>query len=65
MAGLEELWSRFSLTEDEEGEAEVAHLEEVEVHRLAGKFFTKRTLNADVVACTFKPLWKPAGELKI
>ena len=65
MAGLEELWSRFSLTEEEEGGAEVAHVEEVEVHRLAGKFLTKRTLNADAVARTFKPLWKPAGELKI
>ena len=65
MAGLEELWSRFSLTEEEEGGAEVAHSEEVEVHRLAGKFFTKQTLNADVVARTFKPLWKPADELKI
>ena len=65
MAGLEELWSHFSLIEDEEGEAKVAHSEEVEVHRLAGKFFTKHTLNADVVARTFKSLWKPAGELKI
>ena len=65
MAGLEELWSRFSLIEDEEGGAEVAHSEEVEVHHLASKFFTKRTLNANVVARTFKPLWKPAGELKI
>ena len=33
MAGLEELWSRFSLTEEEEGGAEVARVEEVEVHR--------------------------------
>ena len=65
MAGLEELWSRFSLTKEEEGGAGVTHSEEVEVHRLAGKFFTKQNLNADAVARTFKPLWKPAGELKI
>ena len=32
---------------------------------MAGKFFTKRTLNIDAVACTFKLLWKPASELKI
>lgn len=65
MAGLEELWSRFSLAEDEKGGAEVDHQEEVIIHRLAGKFFTKRVLNVDAVARTFKPLWKPTGELKI
>ena len=32
---------------------------------MAGKFFTKRVLNVDVVARTFKPLWRPRGELKI
>ncbi|KAL0015774.1 hypothetical protein SO802_002843 [Lithocarpus litseifolius] len=65
MAGLEELWSRFFLTEEEEGRAEVTNQDEVVIHCLAGKFFTKRVLNVDAVARTFKPLWKPAGELKI
>lgn len=65
MAGLDDLWSRFTLTEDEEGGADVSNQEEVEVHRLAGRFFTKRVLNVDAVAHTFKPLWKLAGELKI
>lgn len=65
MAGLDDLWSRFTLTEDEEGGADVSNQEEVEVHRLAGRFFTKRVLNVDAVAHTFKPLWKLTGELKI
>ena len=43
----------------------VSNQEAMEVHRLAGKFFTKRVLNVEAVACTFKPLWKPMGELKI
>nr|POF26723.1 hypothetical protein CFP56_71386 [Quercus suber] len=36
MAGLGELWSRFSLTEEEEGGAEVSHQVETVIHRLIG-----------------------------
>ena len=65
MAGLEELWSRFSLTKEEEGGAEVGCQDEAVVHRLAGKFLTKWVLNVEAVARIFKPLWKLVGELKI
>ena len=65
MAGLEEMWARFSLSEEEERGADVDGQEETIIHRLAGKFFTKRVLNVDAVARTFKPLWRPRGELKI
>ena len=65
MAGLENLWSRFSLDDEEEHGAKVPKLVEEVVHRLAGRFFTKRTLNVESVARTFKPLWKPTGELKL
>ena len=65
MAGLDEMWARFSLSEEEERGAKVSRQKEVVVYRLAGKFLTKRVLNVDAIACTFKPLWKPIGELKI
>ena len=65
MAGLNEMWAKFSLSEEEERGAEVSQQKELLVHRLAGKFLTKRVLNVDVVARMFKPLWKPIGELKI
>ena len=65
MAGLEDLWANFSLTEDEEGGADVPNQEAVGVHCLAWKFFTKRVLNVKAVACTFKPLWKLVSELKL
>nr|POE53751.1 hypothetical protein CFP56_23291 [Quercus suber] len=42
MAGLEEMWARFSLSEEEDRGAEVCGQEESIVHRLAGKFLTKR-----------------------
>ncbi|KAL0000323.1 hypothetical protein SO802_014104 [Lithocarpus litseifolius] len=65
MARLDDLWARFTLTEDEEGGADVPNQEVMDVHRLAGKFFMKRVVNVEAMGRTFKPLWKPVGELKI
>ena len=65
MIRLDEMWVRFSLLEEEERGAEVSQQRALIVHRLAGKFLTKRVLNVDAVARTFKSLWKPIGELKI
>ena len=65
MAGLDSLWSRFSLTEEEEQDTEVERQDEVQIHKLAGRFFTKRVLNVKSVGHTFKPLWKLIRELKI
>lgn len=65
MAGLEDLWSRLSLLEEEVRGADVPQQSEATIHRLAGKFFTKRVVNVEAVARTFKPLWKLVGELKI
>ena len=53
------------MSKEEERGVEVSRQKELAVHRLAGKFLTKRVLNVDAVACTFKPSWKPIGELKI
>lgn len=65
MATLDEMWACFSLIKEEEGGADVPRQEDELVYRLAGKFLTKRMLNVDAVAWTFKPLWKISGELKI
>ena len=59
------MWSRFTLSEEEAQGADVPHNSEVSIHRLASKFFTKRIVNVEAVARTFKLLWKPVGELKI
>ena len=65
MASLDELWSRSSLTEEEERGVDVPRQKAEMIHWLAGRFLTKRVLNVDAVAWTFKSLWKPSGELKI
>ena len=64
-ATLDDLWARFTLSEEEVQGADVPSSKEASVHRLAGKFLTKCIVNAEAIARTFKPLWKPAGELKI
>ena len=43
MAGLEDLWARFTLTEDEERGADVLNQEDVEVHQLVGRFFYEKS----------------------
>jgi len=65
MASIEDLWSRFSLTEEEENGADVPRKTEASIVRLAAKFLTKRVVNAKAVSRTFKPLWKLIGEMKI
>lgn len=65
MEGLENMWSWFSLIEEEEFGAEVSMDAEKEIHRMDGQFFTKRVLNVEAVGRTFKPLWKLKDELKI
>ena len=55
MAGLEEMWARFSLSEEEEQDADVGGQEESIIHHLAGKFFTKRVVNIDAMARTSNP----------
>nr|POE66523.1 hypothetical protein CFP56_18781 [Quercus suber] len=65
MASLDSLWSRFMLDDKEEQGVQAPQPVEEIAHRLAGCFFTKRTLNVDLVARTFKPLWTPVRELKI
>ena len=65
MEGLEGMWSRFSLSKEEEVGVEVSKQTEKEIHRLAGRFFTKRVLNVEAVGCMFKPLGKLIGEVKI
>ena len=41
MASIEDLWSQFSLIEEEENGADVPRKTEVSIVRLAAKFFTK------------------------
>ena len=52
MANIEDLWARFSLTEEEEQGADVPRKKDVTIVRLVAKFFTKRVVNAIAVGRT-------------
>lgn len=65
MAHIDDLWARFSITEDEEQGVDVPKQVELCLFHLAAKFFMKHVVHAEAVARTFKPLWKLYGELKI
>lgn len=65
MANIEDLWACFSIMEEEEQGADVPKQGKLCLYQLATKHFTKTVVNAEAIACTFKSLWKPSGELKI
>ena len=56
MAAIEDLWARFSLTEEEEEGVDAPQQREPLVFNLATHFFTKQVVNAEAMARTFKLL---------
>ena len=58
MESLEDMWKSFSLTYKEGFNVDLVDTEQQPENILAAKFLTPRVLNMDVVARTFKPLWK-------
>ena len=51
MASIDDLRSRFSLTEEEEQGVDVPCNGEVRIHHLAARIFTKRVANAKSLDC--------------
>ena len=58
MEPLEEMWKRFSLSDKEGFDVDLAHTTQQSENILVAKFLTPRVLNIDLIARTFKPLWK-------
>jgi hypothetical protein len=58
MESLENMWKNFSLSDKEGLNMDLANTLQQPESILAAKFLTSRVLNMDVVARTFKPLWK-------
>ncbi len=58
MESLEGLWEKFSLSEVEGNMVDLISTPDQPKSFLAAKFLTRRTLNVESVARTFKPLWR-------
>ena len=58
MESLEGLWEKFSLSEHECQKVDLASTTTQPKSFLAAKFLTRRALNVESVARTFKPLWR-------
>lgn len=58
MESIEDMWQKFSLSEKEGLDVDLARTSQQTEHILGAKFLTTRVLNIESVARTFKPLWK-------
>ena len=58
MESLEGLWEKFSLSEHESQKVDLVSITTPPKSFLAAKFLTRRALNVEAVALTFKPLWR-------
>ncbi len=58
MESLEDLWEKFSLSEMESNMVDLLSTPDQPKSYLAARFLTRRILNVESVARTFKPLWR-------
>ena len=58
MESLSVQWERLSLTEEEGSTYKSETLEQGSGHAIAAKFFTRRVLNMEAIARTFKFVWR-------
>ena len=58
MEDLTKDWKKLSLTEKEEDKLDLSKNKKTQAFVLAAKFFTRRSLNVEAVAKTFRPLWR-------
>ena len=65
MENLTQQWERFSLSGKEEQRINMENSLEKPKFTLAGRFLTKRVLNLESVARTFRPLWRAINRFRV
>ena len=65
MEDLENKWQRLSLTESEERKVDLTRNKKNLNFVLAAKFFTRRSINIEAVARTFRLIWRTRGSFEV
>jgi hypothetical protein len=65
MDEIDGLWKRFSLKDQEDEKFDLSSMAQQDKPTLAAKFFTRRTINVEAVARTFKPLWQTKNNFSL
>lgn len=58
MEDLTKSWTRLSLSEKEGEKLDLSKEKKTQGFVLAAKFYTRRSVNLEAVAKTFRPLWR-------
>lgn len=58
MEEIPKRWQKLSLTDTEGDKLDLSKEKRIPEFVLAGKFFTRRAINIEAVAKTFRPLWR-------
>lgn len=65
---MEELtkdWKKLSLSSKEDNKLDSSKNKKAQTYTLAAKFFTRRSVNIEVVAKTFRPLWRTRRKFEV
>lgn len=65
MEDLAKDWKKLSLSTKEDYRFDLSKKQKVQNYVLAAKFFTRRVLNIEAVAKTFRPLWRTRGKFEV
>ena len=62
MEDLTRSWQKLSLSSKEGEKMDLLKNRKIQGSALVAKFFSRRSLNVDAVAWTFRPLWRKSGD---
>ncbi|XP_023888298.1 uncharacterized protein LOC112000407 [Quercus suber] len=65
MEDLAQSWKKLSLTDEEKTNVDLSSDKRNKGSVLAAKFFTRRSLNIEAVARTFRPLWQTRSSFEV
>lgn len=65
MEDLAKDWKKLSLSTKEDDKFDLSKNKKIQNYVLVAKFFTRRSVNIEVVAKTFRPPWRTRGKFEV